>query len=149
MQLLIVIEALSAALATLKCSIQRFSCMQDTIVAIRKGGDKLVVGNVVADKYPTIEFSTDPNQVRAQKSCGPSAQSDLQVCHLHSSFCRRSSTQPFREHTTCLPEGQLGLQAVVLLVLGCASAQFMTSSVQLPVQQGHQCCIMCLSGVKW
>lgn len=39
------------------------SPVQDTIVAIRKGGDKLVVGNVEADKYPTIEFSTDPAQV--------------------------------------------------------------------------------------
>jgi galactokinase len=38
--------------------------VQDTIVAIRKGGDKLVVGNVDADQYPTIEFSTDPHQVR-------------------------------------------------------------------------------------
>jgi hypothetical protein len=32
-------------------------------VAIRKGGDKLVVANVEADKYPTMEFSTDPAQV--------------------------------------------------------------------------------------
>jgi hypothetical protein len=37
--------------------------LQDTIVAIRKGGDKLVVGNLESDKYPTIEFSTDPSQV--------------------------------------------------------------------------------------
>lgn len=37
--------------------------LQDTIVAIRKGGDKLVVGNLESGKYPTIEFSTDPSQV--------------------------------------------------------------------------------------
>lgn len=36
--------------------------LQDTIVAIRKGGDKLVVSNLESDKYPTLEFSTDPNQ---------------------------------------------------------------------------------------
>jgi hypothetical protein len=39
-------------------------CTQDTIVAISKGGDKLVVGNVDAGTYPTMEFSTDPAQVR-------------------------------------------------------------------------------------
>lgn len=31
-------------------------------MAIRKGGDKLVVSNLESDKYPTLEFSTDPNQ---------------------------------------------------------------------------------------
>ncbi|GFR51602.1 hypothetical protein Agub_g14026 [Astrephomene gubernaculifera] len=37
---------------------------QDTVVAIRRvpGGDKLVVGNVEADKYPTQEFPADPAQ---------------------------------------------------------------------------------------
>eukprot|EP00775_Hariotina_reticulata_P013759 gene13759-13878_t len=35
---------------------------QDTIVAIRRGGDKLVVSNVESDKYPTVEFSTDSGQ---------------------------------------------------------------------------------------
>jgi hypothetical protein len=43
-------------------------CVQDTIVAIRKGGDKLVVVNLESDKYPTIEFSTDPNQVRLSQA---------------------------------------------------------------------------------
>ncbi|KAF8072885.1 GAL1 [Scenedesmus sp. PABB004] len=35
---------------------------QDTIVAIARGGDKLVVANLDADKYPTMEFGTDPAQ---------------------------------------------------------------------------------------
>lgn len=52
-------------------------CLQDTIVAIRKGGDKLVVGNLVSDKYPTIEFSTDPNQVGRPTAC----MHGLCLCH--------------------------------------------------------------------
>eukprot|EP00882_Tetradesmus_deserticola_P016206 GHRQ01017289.1.p1 GENE.GHRQ01017289.1~~GHRQ01017289.1.p1 ORF type:complete len:350 (+),score=139.38 GHRQ01017289.1:90-1139(+) len=35
---------------------------QDTIVAIRRGGDKLVVANLEAAVYPDIEFGTDPAQ---------------------------------------------------------------------------------------
>uniref|UniRef100_A0A383V891 Galactokinase n=1 Tax=Tetradesmus obliquus TaxID=3088 RepID=A0A383V891_TETOB len=35
---------------------------QDTIVAIRRGGDKLVVANLEAEQYPEIEFGTDPAQ---------------------------------------------------------------------------------------
>lgn len=49
-------------LNTLRVHVPCFG-VQDTIVAIRKGGDKLVVANLESDKYPTIEFSTDPNQV--------------------------------------------------------------------------------------
>jgi hypothetical protein len=41
--------------------------MQDTIVGIRKGGNKLVVSNVESAKYPTIEFDTDPTQVCCQQ----------------------------------------------------------------------------------
>jgi hypothetical protein len=36
--------------------------LQDTIVAIRRGGDKLVVANLEAEQYPEIEFGTDPAQ---------------------------------------------------------------------------------------
>ncbi len=41
---------------------------QDTVVAIRRvpvaegEAPKLVLGNVEADKYPTIEFAADPQQ---------------------------------------------------------------------------------------
>ncbi len=35
---------------------------QDTVVAVRKAGDQLVVCNVDADKYPEKEFSVDPAQ---------------------------------------------------------------------------------------
>jgi hypothetical protein len=38
--------------------------LQDTIVAIRRGGDKLVVANLEAEQYPEIEFGTDPTQAR-------------------------------------------------------------------------------------
>jgi hypothetical protein len=41
--------------------------VQDTIVAIRRGGDELVVANLESDKYPTVEFSTDPGQVSQQQ----------------------------------------------------------------------------------
>lgn len=37
---------------------------QDTITAVSKGGDKLVVGHLNPDKYPTQVFSTDPSQVQ-------------------------------------------------------------------------------------
>lgn len=36
---------------------------QDTIIAIRRGGDDLTIANLEADKYDTIHFSTDPAQV--------------------------------------------------------------------------------------
>lgn len=32
-------------------------------MAIRRGGDKLSVANLEAEKYPAIEFETDPAQV--------------------------------------------------------------------------------------
>ncbi len=35
---------------------------KDTVVAIRKGGHKLVITNVQSDKYPDVEFSVDPSQ---------------------------------------------------------------------------------------
>lgn len=31
-------------------------------MAIRKGGDKLVISNLEEAAYPTMEFSTDPKQ---------------------------------------------------------------------------------------
>ena len=37
---------------------------QDTIVAIRKAGDKLVVGHLHPKQYATYTFITDPSQVR-------------------------------------------------------------------------------------
>lgn len=43
--------------------------LQDTIVAIRRGGDKLVVANLEAELYPDIEFGTDPAQARIQPCC--------------------------------------------------------------------------------
>lgn len=36
---------------------------QDTIVAIRRGGDKLVVANLDEAKFPVVDFNTDPSQV--------------------------------------------------------------------------------------
>ena len=57
--------------------------MQDTIVAIRKGGDKLVVGNLESDKYPSIEFGTDPHQVRNTPKFGaPMVILDVNNIHL-------------------------------------------------------------------
>ena len=41
--------------------------LQDTIVAIRRGGTQLVISNLVEDKYPTTTFPTDPNQVRCTR----------------------------------------------------------------------------------
>ena len=37
--------------------------MQDTVVAIKQGGDKLTVSNMDESKYPTATFSVDPKQV--------------------------------------------------------------------------------------
>ncbi|KIY97734.1 galactokinase [Monoraphidium neglectum] len=34
----------------------------DTVVAIARGGDKLSVGNVEAEKFPLVEYDVDPNQ---------------------------------------------------------------------------------------
>ncbi|KAI8476482.1 MAG: ribosomal protein S5 domain 2-type protein [Monoraphidium minutum] len=34
----------------------------DTVVAIRRGGDKLVVGNLDGEKFPVVEYDTDPAQ---------------------------------------------------------------------------------------
>jgi N-acetylgalactosamine kinase len=36
--------------------------MQDTVVAIRKGGDSLALSNLEPDRYPDITFSVDPDQ---------------------------------------------------------------------------------------
>lgn len=38
------------------------ACWQDTVVAVRKAGDQLVVCNVDKDKYPEKTFSVDPAQ---------------------------------------------------------------------------------------
>ena len=40
---------------------------QDTVIAIRKGGTKLSVANVESDKYPLIEFDTDPKQASSRR----------------------------------------------------------------------------------
>ena len=40
---------------------------QDTVVAVRRGGDQLVVCNVESDKYPEKTFSVDPAQARPQR----------------------------------------------------------------------------------
>ncbi|GBF90169.1 galactokinase [Raphidocelis subcapitata] len=34
----------------------------DTVVAIRRGGDRLVVANLDAEKFPVVEYGTDPAQ---------------------------------------------------------------------------------------
>ncbi len=47
--------------------------VQDTVVAIRKGGDQLVVCNVEADKYPEKVFSVDPAQASKHGSAGATA----------------------------------------------------------------------------
>lgn len=39
--------------------------VQDTVVAIRKGGDKLTIGHLDPKKYSTQTFSTDPTQASA------------------------------------------------------------------------------------
>lgn len=71
---------------TLLCCCATCAAPQDTIVAIRRGGDKLVVANLETDKYPTMEFSTDPSQVRssaAQNSSSTAAR--MHACVLGSS----------------------------------------------------------------
>lgn len=42
---------------------------QDTVVAIRKGGNELVVGHLDPSKYASQTFSTDPNQVPLSVHC--------------------------------------------------------------------------------
>ena len=43
---------------------------QDTVVAIRKGGERLVIANLHADAYPEASFTVDPEQVPAvQRHC--------------------------------------------------------------------------------
>ena len=36
---------------------------QDTVVAIKQGGDNLTISNMDETKYPTATFSIDPKQV--------------------------------------------------------------------------------------
>lgn len=36
--------------------------VQDTVVAIRKAGDQLVVTNIKSSEYPDYTFSVDPSQ---------------------------------------------------------------------------------------
>ena len=38
-------------------------CLQDTVVAIRRGGDSLIITSMHPDKYPESTFSVDPDQV--------------------------------------------------------------------------------------
>lgn len=39
------------------------ACSQDTVVAIRKAGDRLVIANLHGDAYPEASFTVDPQQV--------------------------------------------------------------------------------------
>ena len=39
-------------------------CLQDTVVAVRRSGDSLVITSMHPDKYPDSKFSVDPDQVR-------------------------------------------------------------------------------------
>lgn len=43
--------------------------LQDTVVAVRRGGDELVVCNVDAGKYPEQVFSVDPAQASFASFC--------------------------------------------------------------------------------
>lgn len=45
------------------CSRHNLLLLQDTIVAIRKGGDKLTVSNMDKATYKTHSFDTNPQQV--------------------------------------------------------------------------------------
>ena len=37
--------------------------LQDTVVAVRRSGDSLVITSMHPDKYPDSKFSVDPDQV--------------------------------------------------------------------------------------
>ena len=39
--------------------------VQDTVVAVRRGGDRLLVSNIDSAAYPEAAFSVDPAQVGA------------------------------------------------------------------------------------
>ena len=39
--------------------------LQDTVVAIRKAGDQLVITNIKSSEYPDYTFSVDPSQACA------------------------------------------------------------------------------------
>jgi hypothetical protein len=39
------------------------SCLQDTVVAVRRSGDSLVITSMHPDRYPDSKFSVDPEQV--------------------------------------------------------------------------------------
>ena len=54
---------------------------QDTVVAVRRGGDELVVCNVDANKYPEQRFGVDPAQVGGWRS-------DLVIADVHVSCGR-------------------------------------------------------------
>ena len=45
------------------------SGFQDTIVAIRTAGNKLIITNVDKEKYPAATFDLDPSQVRLCIHC--------------------------------------------------------------------------------
>ena len=40
-----------------------YHVLQDTVVAIKLGGDSLTIANMDEKKYPTTNFSLDPKQV--------------------------------------------------------------------------------------
>ena len=42
---------------------------QDTVVAIRRAGERLVITNLHAELYPEISFSVDPQQARGAVLC--------------------------------------------------------------------------------
>ena len=44
--------------------------MQDTVVAIQKGGDKLTISHLDPEKYSTQTFSIDPKQVQFNEGHG-------------------------------------------------------------------------------
>lgn len=64
----------------LLCSQQRIlGCLQDTVVAIRKGGTKLIVSNLDDDAYPAEEYDTDPKQVDGRSALG---ECSIAACQL-------------------------------------------------------------------
>lgn len=67
--------------------------LQDTIIAIRKGGTKLAVGNVAADKYPTVEFETDPKQARARVHVHVWGGASKNTCTPHDASSARGMVQ--------------------------------------------------------
>ena len=59
----------SATLLTADKLNQLYVFMQDTVVAIKQGGDELKICNMDEKKYPTATFSIDPKQVSHVLAC--------------------------------------------------------------------------------